>query len=241
MIKPLHNTFDVMDFVSRRDRGAVNHDDPHAQGVRRIKLGAGRVAACVLADQRVDVMGPHQSSVTCTVEGTSRNLYRGIWRQDGVGLRRVDEAQQIVMRGVDKPLEVLAAYSEENAAGQSTDRSGGAWHIRHTDPWQKARLPGRAAESDQGGLAHCAGLDGVAAHTCRERMRGVHHMGDRRIAQIGHKACNPSKTARPRPDRLRLWRSDPPRVGIDGIDWRSSEALRQGVGFGRAAQKKDAG
>ena len=99
--------------------------------------------------------------------------------------------------------------------------------------------PSGSCQRKQRQIERRAGMIGIPAHTCRERMRGIHHMGDAFGAQKACQPLNTAKTTHALRDRLVFGLGDAASIAKDGLDPRFGHRLRQCAGLSGAAQNKE--
>lgn len=239
MIKPRQNLVHAARQLARGQGGPVDHDDRQMKRPRSTQLGRSARAASILGDDMGDRMIPHHGCIARHIKGTARDDRAGLWQRHGSG---IDKAQQVVMLWpAGESGKVLFADSQKHAGGLVGQGIHCRCDIGHASPVITAlRLPCRTLQCDQCGVGQAAGLHGVAAHFCGERVGGVDDMGDGLVTQIVRQALDPAKAADPRGQGLRQGRIGAPRIGKYCIRAGVSQTLRQGAGLGRAAKQKDA-
>lgn len=229
-----------MYFRSRRQLRAGDHQYRHAERTRGVELGAGSVAARVLADDAFDALAAQQGDFIVEAEWAAREQ-QGVIRQRQRFCGRIDQAQQIMVLGlIGKQRCLQAADGEQHALRGPGERRHGGRKIGHFLPAIAGLcLPGWPAECEQRRAgANCRSV-GIATHARSKRMGGIDEVADVLCAQIGDQTVDAAKAAVAGRQRLGTRLFDPASVAEHRVDAALGKGARQGAGFGAAAEQQD--
>lgn len=234
---PIQHCHRVKQLHALRHHRARDHQDRHAQRLRRIQLRPRSVAAGVFADDKLCAKPRQQRAVACQIKRPARHHHL-MTRQGRRRLRWVHKTQQIVMlRLCGEAGHLLSSNRQKHPTSRPSQNRNRSPNIRHLSPTLPYR-PGRTAQRDQGHTCHGTGGHRIAAHPVGKGMRRVHHMGDAFCCQIGRQPVHPAKPANPHRHRLPARRFNPPGIGQNGPHTCVSHQPCKGRGVGRAAENK---
>ncbi len=222
--------------------GAGYQNDLEAKRPRRIDLGARTLATGILGNDAVDGVPLQERQIVIVAERAAIDDNLAV-RQGLRILRRIDEAQEVVMlRLGGKEIEVLPADGEKHASRVAFKRRDRAGHVGHRTP-TVARLahPGFALERHQRDAGKPRSLDRIGADLRRERVGRIDEMGDSVVAHpLGEtfRAAEPADTGF---DRLRTRVVHPAGIGQYGSKPRIGAGLRQPACFAGSAENEGAG
>ena len=196
MSNPIHNLIHTAYFVPGRQFGPINHQNRQVKRTSGVQFGTRSVTARVLRHVQVDAMLSQQ----CVI---GRQIKRSAINDDVViGQRRrrvgrINETQNIVvLRLGDETGNLGPADGQKDTFRVDGQPLQGGVHIRRVRPVITfLRCPCRAVQRDQRHAAAFRSGDGVAAYLRGKRVRGIDHMSDFEVFQIGHKTFNTAKTA----------------------------------------------
>lgn len=242
MTQPAQNIPGIMQRDPVGQGRAIHHDHAQIQRACRVELGPCSAATGILRHKCVDPVLAQQRKVPGNVKRTARDFDNRVGRQINVCPGGIHKPQQIAVRRVGKGRQRLAPDGQKYPRGARAYGVRSLSHIWHLQP-AVAGLghPGGPGQRHKRQAGCGAGGQGIAAHPQGEGMGCIDDMADIVRLQIGHQPRNAPKSARTHRQRLRAGRADTPGVRIDGLDPGLRQVLRQGIGLGRAAKKKDAG
>lgn len=239
-LQPREYIFRVVNLGAAGNRRAVDHQDRQAKFARGNQFRVGALSAGVLAYHQIDRVGLHQGAVGLGCEGTT--IYdEGVVEQRRWAVRRVDEAQQVVVLGLGRELlHMHSAECQHDAAGRSDESCDGGFDIGHTSPAvTRNRLPDRACQGNEGYIRQPCCFHRVRAHCGGEGVGGVDQMGHSMITQIGGKSHHAAEAANARGHGLGARTVRPSRVAQRCAGARVCQQASKGAGLGRAAQEQD--
>jgi hypothetical protein len=219
----------------------IYHNDPQPQRTRRVDLGDGTAAPCVLCDYMGDPVVFHQRDVTAYVKGPSRDRYV-VLRQGDCRLRFIDKPQQIAVLGSRGELvDMHSANRQKDARCRFGQSSTGAGDVGHMGPMiARLRAPRRSRQPYQGHASSAARLVRVLPHCVGEGVGGIDHVADPFILEIGRQTIDATKAAYTHRNRLRNRRICTAGVRKNSLYLGGMEGLRQLAGLCGSAQQKDA-
>ncbi len=241
MIKPVQNLIDRRQLVPGRQTGAVDHQDGHIQRPRSVKLGARTRAACVLRNNQFGAVVFHQRNIVFNREGPTRDHYISVGQR--YSFRFIDQSQQIMMLRLSREvLQMHSTHSQKHALSVTVKRRNSCRDIRHMLPAiALLRAPGRSGQSGKRNIRRFARSYGIGTHLCCERVRCVHNMRNRVVADVFGQPVDSSEPTHANRQRLRARIVDAPGIGVDCVHPPFGKAAGQRVGLGRAAKKQEVG
>ena len=243
LVEPRQHLGHAPDLMPCRQWRPRHHQHRQAQRARRVQLGLRAAAACVLADDKIDLVFTHQGDVARQVEGAARDD-GGVLPQRRQLVRLIDQPQDVVMLWLRREDgQVHAAQGQQHALRRAAERRSGGRHIGHGLPtvsgaWQ----PRRARQRQQGNAGMRAGRDGVGAHACRKGMGGIHQVSHLHGLQIAHQTGDATEATDAHGNRLRSGLRHAPGIrqhGALAVFVAFGQRQRQRAGFGRATQDQD--
>lgn len=239
-IDPVENGLDVMRGITGGQGGPVDHQHRQAKLARGDQFGLCPAAACILGDDEINAVRAHQGFV-------GGRIKRAAIKDDVVigqrrrGCRGIDKAQEVVMLGLGgESGQMHAPKRQKDAAGRAGERGDGSLDIGDSLP-AIARLqrPGGAGERQK----RCAGLlrgpGRIGAHPGRERMGGIHQMGDGVSLQVIRQPADPTKAAHTHGHRLGFGPRNPACIAERRGKALRRELCHEARGLDRAAKDKD--
>lgn len=242
MIQPREHVFGTIDFHPVGQGGPVDHQHRHTQFARGNQLGFGAYAAGVLANHQIDGVGLHERAVAFRRERPVIHD-QGVPGQGGRLVRRIDEAQKIVvLRLGSEGVHMHASQCQHDAAGGAGEGGNCAVDVGNAAPAiTRDGLPGRTGQGDEGNAHFPCRRYRMCAHRRRKGVGGVDEMGDRAVAQIGGETCHTTEAADPHRHRLGAGIIRSTGIAERCRDARVRQQACQRAGLRRAAQQEDVG
>lgn len=241
MIEPGHDVLDGFDRLDLRHRRPAQHDHGQRKRPCRCDLAIGGGAAAVLGNDDVDAVLRDQRAFAGFREWAARGEVNGMGDIER-GHDRINAADQVAVlrRGFERH-DVLAAESQEYAAGRIAERLDGVRQLVNLDPTiSRHRHPFRPAQHDQGDPGPSCDGCGVGGNRRRIRMRGIDDGVDALAAEMIREALDAAKAADAHRDwlysRRRRAAGERKRDGETGARGKTSGQL---PGFRRAAENED--
>ena len=246
MTQPVHHLRHRSQHAARRQRGPIKigpvYQD-YRQTVRAsgYQLGLGACPAGIFGDNMGNSVLLQQVKVARDIKRAARDNGRGVWQRQRA-IRRIDQPQQIVVLRFDpKRRQVLLADGEEHAGGPVRQHGHRSRDIGHCGPViAGGGFPSGAFKGHKRHTGQRACVQSVLADLRGERMRCIDDMGNALVVQELRQPRHTAKTARSHWDRLTVRGRRAPRVGIDRVEVRACQRLRQLASLSRATQQKDA-
>lgn len=242
MMQPAHHIFRGVDFHPVGQSGPVDHQHRQAKLARGDQLGFGARAARILAYQQLDGVGLHQLPVVLNREGAAIDN-QGVVGQGGCVVRRIDEAQQVVvLRLRGEGVHMHAPQRQHDAAGRPRQRGDRAVDVGNAAPAVSGHgLPPGPGQRDDGNAHLPCRRYRMRAHRRGKGVGGIDEMGDCVVAQIGDEACHTTEAADPYRHRLRAGIIRSAGIAERCRDARVRQQSRQRAGLRRAPQQEDVG
>lgn len=237
--KPLQRFGDGLYKGARRQRRTLDQQHRQAQDACGFELGLAPFAARVFGHYPLDAMGAQERQIVLKRVRAALHHYRAALRRH---LKpRLHDAQQIPVRRVlQERLHLLAPNGQKDAAWRSRQGTHRGVEIGHAVPAVAgAGTPRRALQRQQRHAKPSASLNGVAAHLCGKRVRGIDHVRDALLAQEGRQPIGAAEAAHASWQRLRNRLRSAPGVGKSRGHASAGECLRQLRGFGGAPEQED--
>ena len=240
MIDPRQHIGDVMNGLRLWQGWPVDHEDGQAERSRRVDLRARALPSGIFGDDEVDAVRAHQGKVAVQREGAAIDQQMMV-RQRGRHIRRINEAQQIMMLWLcGEGFDMHAAERQHDAARRAVERADGASDVGDMGPVVALpRLPFRAGEHQMRNARITRGSGGIGADRGGEGVGRVDEVGELFRLQISRQPLSTAKAA----DTYRHWLGA--RIsGASGIAQHGAFAafgkgFRQRARFGRAAKDQD--
>ena len=239
-IDPVKDGADVMRGIACGQGGPVDHQDRQAKASRSDQLGLCPAAARILGDYKINAVGAHHRFVRGGVKRAAIKddvvIGQG-WRI----CRGIDKSQEVVVLGPRGECgQMHPPEGKKDAAGRAGERGDGGLYVGDSLPaiaW--LRRPGRAGERQKRCAGHGCSRNRIGAHPGRERMGGIHQMGDGVSLQIVCQPADPAEAAHTHGHRLGFGARNPACIAE-----RRGKALRRETGheargLDRAAKDKD--
>ena len=241
MTKPCHHLVDALDARPIGKQRPRDHDDAQAKFARGVDLGARAVPAGISCDQPFDVSGAHQFEIALACEGTARNDDLGVRKWQRLA-GRIDKSERVdVLRLGREWRDVLPADREEDMRAGLRQRRERFIEITHFDPSIARDLrPWRAFECDQRSSRRSAGFDCVTTHLGGKGMSRVDHMRDLCVSDEVSESSRPAEAADAGRYVMAEWDLRAACIGVDRVNLRAHNLIRELVGVARSAQNEGA-
>lgn len=241
MSQPVQNLIDRRKLLPGRQTGAVDHQDGHIQRPRGIQLGARARAACVLRNNQFGAVVFHQRNIVLNREGPTRDHNTRVGQK--YSFRFIDQTQQIMMLRLSREIpQMHSTYSQKHAPSGTVKRRNSCRDIRHMLPAiALLRAPSRSGQSGKRNIRSVTRGDSIGTHLCCERVRCVHNMRNRVVADVSGQPIDSSKPTHANRQWLRARIVHAPGVRVDCVRPPFGKAASKGVGLGRAAKKQEFG
>jgi len=203
MIDPGRSIVYGLDRLDVRESRPAQHDHRQAENARRRDLAVGRRAAAVLCHDDIDAMVVQEPALIGFVERTTAGHINGM-RHGERRDHRVDAAHHIVMlRGVDKGRDLLAAEGNEDTARCVAERPYDSRNVVDFDPAiPRNRDPAGSTQGQQLNSRPPGGVPCVRRNYGRIRMGRIDEHIDFLVNEIIRQAFGAAETADPHRNRL---------------------------------------
>lgn len=235
-MKPAHRLIHTGHDLARRQSRPRDHDHRQAKRPRRRQLGHGPRATGILGHQPCDTVADQQGTVASLGKRPARDLDRAIRQRQRI--RRIDEAQQIMMLGPRREGgEVLAPDSKKDTRRGYGQRGNSGWQVGNLGPEiARNRQPSRALQRQQRHTGAGTGGNGILADPGGERMRRIDDPTDPGRAQILRQPLGPAKAPYPHRHGLRTGAGGAPGEGVNRGQPGPGHRQGKAVAFGRATK-----
>lgn len=240
MTQPVQNLYGSGNLRAIWNGRSVNHNDRVSKRPRGGDFGVSTSTACVFGHDDVNAMSLHQGLIVGLRERPPRHQNMRVRQRQGV-FGRVHQTQKVEVLWVRREFRQMhTPHGQHHALSRLVKGSHGTRDIAHMGPGVAVlRNPRGPSQSQQRHVSARAGLNRIAAHLGCERMRGVDHVGDGMVEQIGAQTVYAAKPADPLGQRLAHGSFHPTREGNGAVDTRVRHGSSQGRRLKRAAKDQE--